>query len=159
MSLSPKTACLERPYFYGQWDGLSREVLLYFGRNWATKSYLWVVQWALPGSHPVQGVAGLEGKPGERQVDRPVVAFLKHRNSVNLVRHLRNYILPGLIYHSGAAPLGGRFWWKLAKNFAGITLNTLSSPFHQSCPLYCGHHFLANRAVKFPGTLVEISIH
>ena len=49
-----------------------------------------MVQWALPGSHPVQGVAGLEGKPGERQVDRPVVAFLKHKNSINSVWHLRN---------------------------------------------------------------------
>ncbi len=31
LNLSPKTTCLERPYFYGQWGGLSRQVLLY---NW-----------------------------------------------------------------------------------------------------------------------------
>ncbi len=29
INLSPQTTCLERPYFYGQWDGLSRQVLLY----------------------------------------------------------------------------------------------------------------------------------
>ncbi len=27
MNLSPKTTCLERPYFYGRWGGLSRQVL------------------------------------------------------------------------------------------------------------------------------------
>ncbi len=27
--VTTKTTCLERPYFYGQWGGLSREVLLY----------------------------------------------------------------------------------------------------------------------------------
>ncbi len=29
LNLSPKTTCLERPYFYGQCGGLSRQVLLY----------------------------------------------------------------------------------------------------------------------------------
>ncbi len=28
MNLSPKTTCLERPYFCGQWGGLSRQILL-----------------------------------------------------------------------------------------------------------------------------------
>ncbi len=29
LNLSPKSTCLERPYFYGQWGGLSRQVLMY----------------------------------------------------------------------------------------------------------------------------------
>ncbi len=29
LNMSPKTTCLERPYFYAQWDGLSGQVLLY----------------------------------------------------------------------------------------------------------------------------------
>ncbi len=28
--LTPKTTCLERPHFYGQWGGPSRQVLLYY---------------------------------------------------------------------------------------------------------------------------------
>ncbi len=29
LNLSPKTTCLEKPHFHGQWGGLSRQVLLY----------------------------------------------------------------------------------------------------------------------------------
>ncbi len=47
MNLSPKTTCLERPYFYGQWGGLSRQVLLYREMQVLTARKCMIVQIAV----------------------------------------------------------------------------------------------------------------
>ncbi len=58
MNLSPKTTCLEGLYFYGQWGGLSRQVLLY------SEVLLWLLAWlSVPlSTHPV-GICGSD--PGD----------------------------------------------------------------------------------------------